>query len=320
MSGILYVTGADRRYFATTLLLLESFARRLPEDALMVCDYGLTPGQRAYLAERGQLLDRPGSVPETLHPYAKKAAILDYVGDRPWRGLCWIDADMLVAGLDADLMTRLWGRMEAAGAEIALTTDINGISLQDVAALDEGGTAMAPFRALLADSGADRTAPYLSVGFWLCRSRALLAEWDRRSRGLVPHPLFEQNVMALLAHGGHWGHAGRALLLDPVEWQPQNHLLPLIRPQDTGAAGDGYVVRGRPVRLIHCTASRHCFMDVYDGHVQLGRQALAGYFRILRNPALRAFQTGLLHDHVARHGDALVRHGLLQGPVAAGNP
>ncbi|WP_044563741.1 hypothetical protein [Azospirillum sp. B4] len=316
MTAILYVTGADRRYFATTLLLLESFARRLPDAPLMVCDYGLDAGQQAYLKERGQLLPRPATVPESLHPYAKKAAILDYVGERPWRGLCWIDADMLVTGLDAGVMAGLAHRLEEAGADIALTTDINGVCLRDIAAMDEGGTAMAPFRALLADSGADPAAPYLSVGFWLCRSRALLADWDRRSRGLAPHPLFEQNVMALLAHGPRWGHAGRALLLDPVEWQPQNHLLPLIRPRRDGEPGEGHTVRGRPVRLVHCTASRHWFMDVYDGHVQVAGQALAGYFRILRNPALRAFQTSLLHDHVTRHGDALARHGLLR----AGNP
>ncbi|MDE1145243.1 MAG: hypothetical protein PW843_01310 [Azospirillaceae bacterium] len=308
MSDILYITGADRRYFATTLFLLESFERRLPGQRLMVCDYGLAPGQRDYLAERGQLLPRPASVPASLHPYAKKATILAYVGDLPWQGLCWIDADMLVTGLDATVMGDLWDRLVAADADIALTTDINGLTLGDVAAMDEGGTAMAPFRALLADSAADPAAPYLSVGFWLCRSRTLLADWDRRSRGLVPHPLFEQNVMALLAHGPGWGYAGRTLLLDPWEWQPQNHALPLIT-QTT----DGFQVRGRPVRLVHCTAARHWFMDVYDGRVQVGRQSLAGYFRILRHPALRAFQTGLLHDHVDRHGAALARHGLLTG-------
>ncbi|MDZ5649335.1 hypothetical protein [Nitrospirillum sp. BR 11828] len=306
MSDILYVTGADRRFFATTLMLLESFAQQLPGERLMVCDYGLAPGQQAYLAERGQLLPRPADLPESLHPYAKKAAILEYVEALPWRGLCWIDADMLVTGLDAGVMARLFQRLDDTGAAIALTTDINGIALRDVAAMDEGGVALAPFRTLLADSGADPDAPYVSVGFWLCRSKSLLADWDRRSRGLTPHPLFEQNVMALLVHGPRWGHAGGALLLDPVEWQPQNHLLPLIH-----ADGGGHAVRGRTVRLVHCTASRHWFMDVYDGHVQVGKGALAGYFRILRNPCLRAFQTRLLGDHVAHHGDALTRHGLL---------
>ncbi|TWB45726.1 hypothetical protein [Nitrospirillum pindoramense] len=306
MSGILYVTGADERYFATTLLLLESFARQMPQARLMVCDYGLAPGQLAYLADRGQLLPRPEGLPETLHPYAKKAAILDYVGDLPWQALCWIDADMLAVGLDGAIMAHLLQRLEASGADIALTTDINELTLSDVAAMDAGGTTMAPFRALLAESGADPAAPYISVGFWLCRSRALLVDWDRRSRGLRPHPLFEQNVMALLIHGPNWGYAGRALLLDPVEWQPQNHLLPLIR-----TAGDGYTVRGRTVRLVHCTSCRYWFMDIYKSHVEVQGQALAGYFRILQNPALRALQKDLLHDHVVRHGDALSRHGLL---------
>lgn len=315
MSGILYVTGADERYFATTLLLLESFARQLPQARLMVCDYGLGPGQRAYLAERGQLLPRPPGLPETLHPYAKKAAILDYVGDLPWQALCWIDADMLAVGLDDTVMAQLLQRLEASGADIALTTDINSLTLSDVAAMDKGGTGMAPFRALLADSGAGPAAPYISVGFWLCRSRDLLVEWDRRSRGMRPHSLFEQNVMALLIHGPRWGHAGRALLLDPVEWQPQNHLLPLIRP-----SGGGYGVRGRTVRLVHCTSCGYWFMDVYKSHVEVNGRALAGYFRILHNPALRALQTDLLHDHVTRHGDALARHGLLGDAPAGRNP
>lgn len=44
--NVQFVTGADDRVFLQTLILLQSFANAGAADAIKVCDFGFTPGQR----------------------------------------------------------------------------------------------------------------------------------------------------------------------------------------------------------------------------------------------------------------------------------
>ena len=57
--NIVFVTGADSAFFNSLLVCLQSFAERLPGRRLLVCDFGLTPAQAAFLRGLGQLLARP---------------------------------------------------------------------------------------------------------------------------------------------------------------------------------------------------------------------------------------------------------------------
>jgi hypothetical protein len=57
--NVIFVTGSDAAFFNSMLVGLQSFAERMPGQRLLVCDFGFSGAQAAFLRGLGVLLERP---------------------------------------------------------------------------------------------------------------------------------------------------------------------------------------------------------------------------------------------------------------------
>jgi hypothetical protein len=59
---VLFVTGSDAAFFNSLLILLQSFAERMPGQRLLICDFGLKPAQARFLRDLDVLVPRPAEL------------------------------------------------------------------------------------------------------------------------------------------------------------------------------------------------------------------------------------------------------------------
>ena len=268
----------------------------MPEAVFRVCDFGLTPAQRRFLAGLGWLLPRPISVPEGIHPYLAKAALIEYLAEdqgEAGKPLVWIDTDMLATGpLEVRLRT-LMAAMVEQGAVLAACPDaevpgIAGcIARWDVVPFAEAVLAMAiaPHR------------PYLNSGFFVCTDAAALAEVRERCKRLDQHRMIDQNAFNLVA----WAPGRRCAVLDPLVWNVHGRLL-----ARTTTAPDGAVLCGeRQALLLHATSIAGTHHQEQQGVLRGPAGELAVTMKAFRNPALAGLQRDLLAGFVAEHRTAL---------------
>lgn len=292
------VTGGDDRYFLHLLLLIASFRRHARGRRLLVCDFGLDERRRGFLARYVRLLPLPAGL-EPRHVWDKKAALGRYLADEPFDAMVWIDTDaMLVADAAGELETIAAGESDAlyCCAEDQTIADFIAQQRPKPEALVEHFTEAA------ARMGVPGDRPYLNSGFFLCRSREFLAEWERLARAMPLHVLFEQNAFNLIAHG-RFGH--RPLERGP--WNCSNADLDRVRRAEGG----------EPVRVIHCTTNSRN-IEVLDTRIEFdgGRTSLTGMLRVPFNRAIAAYQQELI-AFIANELPAMKAHGLVEpGPKA----
>ena len=88
---VTFVTGLNETYFPNYLSLSAILAEASSGYRLLVCDYGLSAGQRAFLAEQGVLLS--WDMAPKAHPLTLKACMAEYLGDQAVAPVVWIDVD-----------------------------------------------------------------------------------------------------------------------------------------------------------------------------------------------------------------------------------
>ena len=169
----LFVTGADAAFFPTLLVLLQSFAERLPGQSIYVCDYGLGPAQRDFLRRHGMLLERPPGLALAADPFRNKTALYRYVQHAPFdptnfTALVWLDADLTLIGCSIDDFEAIVTRMAAHNIDIAACPDKS--IAEQVKSFRRRNLRSAPFEQILADSRIDTALPYYSTGLFFCRS------------------------------------------------------------------------------------------------------------------------------------------------------
>ncbi|MFZ0721208.1 MAG: hypothetical protein WAM99_10095, partial [Xanthobacteraceae bacterium] len=76
--NIIFVTGSDAAFFNSALVGLRSFAERMPDQRLLVCDFGFDGAQAGFLRGLGMLLERPPML-ESEGAFHCKAALLAYL-------------------------------------------------------------------------------------------------------------------------------------------------------------------------------------------------------------------------------------------------
>lgn len=253
MSKILFVTGTNSRLFAQVGPLMGSFAHRLPGETLWVADFGLAPAERDFLAQAGLLLPRPAHV-RADHPWYGKAALLDFVRDRHFDALVWIDVDMVVVGdLGAAIRAEL-AAMAREGQGVAATPNLPPTSVADFAArLEAGRQDQAPFLREAAALGVDGSAGYINSGFFIVTDRGLLDRWCRLTLAMPQITLFEQHAFNLAVHEG--GGQGRCRMLEPLRWNLHHHALAAARAE---VVDEVPVVRVGEVEVLiaHATSER----------------------------------------------------------------
>lgn len=293
------VSGADKRFFIMSCLLLRSLAQWAPEVPFYCLDYGLDEAQRRYFRERAVLIERPAGVPTDLHPIVAKTALGEYLRGREWSSVLWLDSDMLAVGpLQQSLGEALAG-MDAARSEVA------ACSVERISELLAGGWSMAPFVDALRSERINFDSPYYNNGAVVFRSQDFLDEWWKLAQRTPPHLCIDQNLFTLLALRRHC-----IMPLSARAWNLHGAMLSEARAvtkdgQLRIVSGEG-ALAGETALILHPTSVRD------EHHVPIACGIGRGppqVLKVFRNAALRECLRRALSDLIAADAAALARAG-----------
>jgi hypothetical protein len=294
------ISGADKHFFAMGCLLMWSLAEWAPELPFYFLDFGLDDAQRRFLRERKVLIERPPSVPETLHPIVAKTAIGEYLRGIEWSAVLWLDSDMLVVGPLQDRLGEALNSMAAAQSEVA------ACSVETINQLFAGGWPMAPFAEALRANKIDLDSSYYNNAAVVFRSPDFLAEWWTLAQQMAVHLCIDQNLFTLLA----LRHSS-IMPLSARTWNLHGALL--AEAKAASENGQARIVSSRmneateAALVLHPTSVRdqHHFpinCSVGSGPTQI--------LKVFRNPALRDCQVRAITELVADDPAALARAGM----------
>ena len=172
--------------------LLSSFERFALGVKLLVCDFGLTEGQGAFLTAKGILLKRPEELEAGWHPYLYKGSLFEYVKHLDFDVLTWIDSDCVLSSLFIEEVDKVTAKYDQGQPFLAITADLDNNSLGSFIAKNPDKTE--PFAKVITEYKLPWENPYLNCGLFSIRCRKTLEEWARLTMLLPPHFLFEQNT------------------------------------------------------------------------------------------------------------------------------
>jgi hypothetical protein len=306
--NILFVTGCNAAFFNSSLVGLQSFAERMPGHRLLVCDFGLTGPQAEFLRGLGVWLERP-PILASRGVFHCKAGLLRYlrhgrhdIGN--YDAVVWLDADLTLMTVGAGDFEAVIAAMTSAGADLAVCPEPAGRSLRQFVAET---TAMEPFARMVADTGIDDGAPYLSSGLFCCRSAVLLERWEELTNTVATHPLFEQNMFNAAIHR----NSIPFVPLDCEEWQAQGQSLDKVRlvPSDRGGR-PGARIGAKNIKTLHATSSGQGHLLIAMCRMTVRDLLLTGTFKLFFAEPLRMHQLQLLAMFMTIHGETLMRLGV----------
>jgi len=303
-----FVTGCNAAYLNTLLITLQSFATRLPDQRLLVCDYGLTPQQCEFLRRRGQLLGRPPGIPVNEHPYRCKAALLRYLengGNKfgPEDTVIWLDADFTLLDVGTKDFAAVADEMSVKGIDVAACG--NGLSIQKMCDF-VGDNKMVPFQRALTFSGVDRNLPYYSIGIFFCRSRDFLKRWNEATRIIENHICFEQNMFTMILHRDRV----RLMDLDMDEWQAQGASLEKIEIKTGNDKHPAAFIGQKNIKIIHTTSSAIGHVRILKAQMQVLDAVLNGIFKLLVKQDQFETQIDLLAGFIKAHRNDFLQLGI----------
>ncbi len=306
--SFIFVTGCNAGYFNTLLVTLQSFALRLPDQRLLVCDYGLAPNQREFLRGQGQLLDRPPGIPPKTHPYRCKAAILRYLENAGHRlgeqdVLIWIDADLTFMDVGIKDFAAVFDVMKERGIQVAACR--NGLSIGQMCEFGNREK-MEPFREALTFSGVAQNLPYYSIGIFFCRSASFLKRWDEVTAIVENHMCFEQNMFTMVVHRDRVPF----MHLDLEEWQAQGDSLDKIEIRGDVKNRPAAAIGQKNIKILHTTSPNPGHIQLAEARMLVTDVALAGIFKLLVKPKQRELQLHLLASYIAAHKEKLLQLGI----------
>lgn len=249
------VTGADKDHFANLRVLVGSWLQNMQRHPLVVCDYGLSEGQRAELQGiKGVQVLRP---PEPItHPWQGKALVGRFLDgfEHDWDILVWIDADALFNHAMPELPPLIEGYDMLIDAHVQAVGEI----VHDCN---------------LAPLALRRDDAYFSAGWWIVRKGPFLRTYERLC-ALVQGKgnLWECDafVAAIYAHklkirtlcGGVWHARGKTSLSScQVEGLEARHA---GQPIYVVHANDGYTVRDTDKRRVFVRPELAAIQDHYE--------------------------------------------------------
>lgn len=293
---ILYVAGADAHFFGLLGALIESFEAAVPGGRLLVCDYGFTPAQRAFLDRRGMRLPRPDTLAPDLHHFYQKAALIDYLAGRESEAdaVVWIDSDMVLLNPLLPALSDIVTRMRDEGRELAICQEASVGSIAEfLARLDDPSVTLAPFAEALERAGIPTRCPYLNTGFFVCTEPRLLHDWKRLTFAVTPHLLLEQNMMNVLA----LRTPSKVLVLPGEVWNAHGAHL-----DTTGLRHDPDCAYGHlPIKVLHATSATRHHIRKMELRVEVAGQPVVTHFKSFRDPDLQAIHIGFAHRFILRH-------------------
>ncbi|MBF0349224.1 MAG: hypothetical protein HQL81_16270 [Magnetococcales bacterium] len=299
-----YLTGATASYFLLTLPLLESFAKQAqPDEKLYVCDFGLSEPQKRFLQHKGQLLPRPAALDPGLHPYRYKASMSLFAGDLEYDALVWIDSDCLVVGSFTRAVAEIIDARKDGNDFLAICQDLGGTIADMVQSLPLG-----PFERLLEKTAISRDNPYLNCAVFILKSHATLKAWRERVVDLEEHPLFEQNLLNVLAYS----ELKQIELLDREVWNVHDlDLDRLVVREERKEQRSTVLLDDKVVLVVHATSYggrtvsfRPVRFPIGDGYI------IDGLFRMVKNIPVRDLFLTSLSWYLVNNKQALIESGV----------
>ena len=307
---MIFVTGCNAAFFNTLLITLQSFAESLPDQTLLVCDYGLHPQQAQYLRARGQLLERPADLKEGVHVTGYKAALVRYLNNSNHYLsksdiVIWVDADLTLIDIGVNDFKSVVQTMDERQCDVAACSI--GFTIEEMCHIFVDPLVLAEFKAIVQSSGIDANAPYFSTGIFFIRSEKLLKDWDERTSKLEFHPLYEQNMFNVVLQ------EDKAPYLDlEIEiWQAQGAVLDklVLLPKPNGRAGA--TVNGKSIKILHSTSPLANHLWVGRAQLQVQDVQLIGLLKLILARPMTELQLNLLATYVTTHKQALFEAGLI---------
>lgn len=306
-----FVTGSNAAFFNSLLVCLQSFAERLPEHRLQVCDFGLTGAQAKFLDSMGALLARP---PELAGRgvFHCKAGLLRYLrhsgqGTEDNDCIVWLDADLTLMEVGIGDFQAVIDEMKRRDAEIAACAEPDGRTIGQMISFFGDSAKMAPFAQMAARAVIDCSLPYLSSGVFFARPSAFFDRWSELTESVAEHPLFEQNAFNVVLRRD----AVRLLTLDCEEWQAQGRSLDavsLVAP--AGGGRPAARIGGRNIKTLHGTSPEQGHLLIANCRMTVHNFDLTGPFKLFMAELLRLHQLQLLASFMVAHGKALSQSGI----------
>ncbi len=305
-----FVTGSNRIFFPTLMLMLQSFTEQVGGTLPFVCDYGLATGQREFLRRRGLLLERPSTLGPPMAPLHEKTILREYfrhsgIDIGAADAIVWLDADLIFVGCSRVDFEQVAAQMQQGHIEIAASRQASFGWI--INAFRSQNPPIDPFERLLDTGSIDGTRPYYSGGLFICRSPDFLDRWAELSRAAPERPVFDQNVLNAVIYRGDMP----VLPLDIDIWQAQGETLDRLRVVPDPIIGRASVqLDDRPVKILHATSPSPRHLLVGRASFGAADLVLDGAFRLLRAQPLLDLQLALLSRFLAEHRTELLEIGL----------
>ncbi|MBF0455079.1 MAG: hypothetical protein HQL72_09745 [Magnetococcales bacterium] len=292
----LFVTGSNAAFFPMLCQLLSSFERFALGEKLMVCDFGLTEGQAAFLAEKNILLPRPAILEPGWHPYLYKGCLYSYVETIPFDLLTWIDSDCILTGLFADEVYKVAAQYGPDQPFIAITQDIDNNTIGSF--IEKNPEKTQPFDQVVTAYQLPRDKAYLNCGLFTIRSRQTLKEWAELTRTLPPHFLFEQNTFNAVVYK----NIQQVVLWDWVVFNVCGSALNDLQVIGGGRYPGSVRLGETAIIVTHVAATtQQAALSFEPLILPIGEGFLCGLFRFPHNPALNTLLLELVASYTKFH-------------------
>jgi hypothetical protein len=317
-SGSVFVTGSNAAFFPMLCQLLGSFDRFAPGERLLVCDFGLTPGQAEFLSAKKILLPRPQTLESGWHPYLYKGCLYHYVEGLDFDLLTWIDSDCVLTGLFVDEVKKMALQYGPTQPFLAITADVDNHTLGSF--IKKNPSKTQPFKTLIEKYQLSEEKPYLNCGLFTLRSRPTLKEWAELTLALPAHFLFEQNTF----NGVVYKNIKEITLWDWATFNVCGGELNNLRVIGGGRYPGSVRLAEKKIIVTHIAATNQQAALSFEPLIlPVGEGFLCGLYRYPNNPDLNLFLLGLLAEYTKFHPqnqDLLQRCGALlsQNPILVG--
>lgn len=303
--SLLFITGSNASFFPSLLITLQSFSERIPNQKILVCDYGLNEQQANFLRQKNQLLERPPTLPADTHYLACKAAMIRYLLYANYTltendTVIWIDADITFMGISIKDFCDVITEIKKTDTPIAVCP--TGYSLLEICNLFKDEKVLYPFKNLIHVSNISPDLPYLSVGMFFCRSKKFLEEWDTLTASTPIHNMLEMNTFNTLIHREKIKYAK----LDFEEWQANGTSLDKIDICYNESQLPLAFIKSKNIKTIHTTSSELNHILVTKGKINVLDVVLMGTFKLIMMPHLRQIQLRALATYIATNKTSLL--------------
>lgn len=284
----LHVTGANAAYFPMLCVLQGAYQLYMPGTRLMVCDFGLTPGQARFLDAKNLLLPRPAGLLSNRHVYYYKGSMYRYMEHLDFGSMLWIDCDCLPVGpLEQEIAT-IAQQNRVGAKDLVAAVDVNASTLGDF--LRAHRDQVAPMAQLITERNLSLDLPYLSAGLFLMNNHEVLDQYAHIMQNIPEHLLFDQNAFNVAVHSA----AMPLIRLDSKVWNSSGAALEALI-WDNSAPLPVFYQDGKRVWNIHISDSKEQkYVQLTKLDIAMSGGRLRGLLREPRREDLRL----LIHEMI----------------------